>query len=314
MVGGDASIFVADGFADNPTVLWKLRLGGLESHRRFSTQMKRWKQCLMFFTMAANMNACASRLTYSKISQTNSVKPMTQESYFQDLHIKTYRPQTGSKKGFVFFHGFPGEGVRNEDLAEVISEQTGFTCFVVHFGGLGNGKGKFGFKRSIEQSLAYIDDLMAHEHFDSLSLYGHSWGGLVAINIASKIKSKIDKLILVSPYSMLPPKVMVRKILTGFVIDTPSLEPVFSIDEGVQDLDFIDHNFNPKKAILQTQLKPGSTLFLQAKEDEEVPAAISRAFLQSFPEPPEYHEVDQVHSFRKRDELIATVKNWLDKK
>ena len=276
--------------------------------------MKRWQQFHRNSLLLAILTACTARPAHLEISQTYTVKPMTQESYFQDLYIKTYRPQVHSKKGFLFFHGFPGEGVRNEDLAEAISQQTGSTCFVVHFGGLGKGKGKFSFKRTIEQSLAYLDELMIRESFDTISLYGHSWGGLVAINAASKLKSRIDKLILVSPYSTLPPKAMVRKILGGCIENSPALEHVFSIDEGVEDIDSIEQNFNPRTAILQTQLKPGSVLFLQAKNDDEVPSAVSRDFLQAFPVAPEYQEVDQVHSFIKRAELISAVKTWIDKK
>jgi pimeloyl-ACP methyl ester carboxylesterase len=237
---------------------------------------------------------------------------MAQDSYFQDLCIKAYSKSSDSKKCFVFFHGFPGEGVRNEDLAEAISKHTDATCFVIHFGGLGNGRGEFGFRRSVEQSIACVDSIVASDKFESFSLYGHSWGGLVAINVASKIESKIDKLILASPYCVLPPKAMVRKILAGYVAESPALAHVFSIEEGVDDLDFIDQHFNPKKALLQIELKPGSTLFLQAKDDDEVPTAVSRAFLPNFPVTPEYHEVDQVHSFKKRADLISTLTNWLN--
>jgi len=237
--------------------------------------------------------------------------PMTQETYFQDLYVKSFRPSQTSKHGFIFFHGFPGGGVRNEDLGEVIQQRIGSHCYVVHYGGIGKGKGKFSFRRSVEQSLQLVDSIMSQEKLDSLSIYGHSWGGLVAINAAAKIQGKLDKLILVSPYSMLPPKTMVREILSGYAAADPALADVFSIDEAVDDVDFIDKNYNPRAAIKKITLKPGAALFLQAQDDGEVPAPLSRSFVPLFPVAPDYREVKQDHSFTNREELIRTVTDWL---
>ncbi len=239
---------------------------------------------------------------------------MIQEIYFQDLFVKTLRPQKCSGNGFFFFHGFPGGGVRNEDLGAAIQKHSGDICFVVHYGGLGNGKGKFSFRRSVEQSLQLVNSIIRQEKLESLSIYGHSWGGLVAINAAAKLQAKLDKLILVSPYSMLPPKTMVREILSGYVAADPALANVFSVDEAIEDVDFIDKNYNPRAAIKQISLKPGAFLFLQAQDDGEVPAPLSRAFVPLFPVAPDYREVKQDHSFTNRAELIRLVIEWLGSK
>jgi pimeloyl-ACP methyl ester carboxylesterase len=239
------------------------------------------------------------------------IKPMTQENYFQDLYVKSYRPIQKSKHGFIFFHGFPGGGVRNEDLAEAIHKRSGSNCFVVHYGGLGKGKGNFSFRRSVEQSLQLVSSLVAQEKLDSVTLYGHSWGGLVAINAAAKVQSKLDKLILVSPYSMLPPKSMVREILSGYIAADPALAKVFSMEEAIEDIDFINKNYNPRSAIKNVSLKSNGTLFLQAQNDGEVPAPLSRSFVPLFSAAPDYREVGQDHSFTNREELIRTIIDWL---
>lgn len=305
-----ANVRCSHGICHHKKLLWKRALGNIACHGRFGSYMriKQKLTTLMFISLVSP--ACTTRHS-AVTSQNKEVPPITQITYFQDLYVKSFRPSQTSKHGFIFFHGFPGGGVRNEDLGEAIQQQTGSNCYVVHYGGLGQGKGKFSFRRSVDQSLQLIDSIISEEKLDSLSIYGHSWGGLVAINAADKIRAKLDKLILVSPYSMLPPKSMVREILSGYVAADPALENVLSIDEAIDDVDFIDKNYNPRAAIKQITLKPGAVLFLQALDDGEVPAPLSRSFVPLFPVAPDYREVKQDHSFTNREELIRTVTDWL---
>lgn len=264
---------------------------------------------LMFLTLAFTSDAMSQQSSFTLKNM--ELQPVKQENHFQDLYVKIFRPLKETKRGFIFFHGFPGGGVRNEDLGEAVQKRTGDNCYIVHYGGLGKGKGKFSFRRSVEQSIALVNSIIKQDNLDSLSIYGHSWGGLVAINAAAKIKTKLDKLILVSPYSALPPKTMVREILSGYTLADPSLKNVLSVDEAIEDVDFIDKNYNPRVAIKQITLKTGASLFLQSQDDKEVPAHLSKSFVPLFPVAPEYRELKQDHSFTNREELIRTVTDWL---
>jgi hypothetical protein len=42
---------------------------------------------------------------------------------------------------------------------------------------------------------------------------------------------------------------------------SPTLEQVFSIDEAIRDVDYIDKSYNPRAAIKQISFKPKTTLY-----------------------------------------------------
>jgi len=99
------------------------------------------------------------------------------------------------------------------DLGAAVHEHAGLTTFVVNYGGLGQRRGSFGFLKSVEESVAFVEQLRAGYQFAKISVYGASWGGLVALNAASRLGTTLGSLILASPFSLLPSQDHARSML-----------------------------------------------------------------------------------------------------
>jgi pimeloyl-ACP methyl ester carboxylesterase len=187
------------------------------------------------------------------------------------------------------------------------------TTFVIHFGGLGHGKGEFGFLKSIEQSLAFVEEVAASERFDRLHLFGHSFGGLVALNAARKISessaSKLGDIFLVSPFSFVPSANETRALLASIRNSDADFPAALDIETAITEVELIGKRFNPRE--IAPQLKARRVFILQAKHDDEVPAQLNRLFAPMFQPEARYLEVDQDHSFTDRPALIKIVTDWL---
>ncbi|WP_163102784.1 alpha/beta hydrolase family protein [Peribacillus alkalitolerans] len=90
----------------------------------------------------------------------------------------------------VLLHGFPG-GMMNLDLASEL-QQEGWNVLVINYRGAWGSQGSFSFSHSIEDvrsALQYLkeSDVAKENHIDPnrIGLIGHSFGGFLALKVAS---------------------------------------------------------------------------------------------------------------------------------
>lgn len=115
-------------------------------------------------------------------------------------YVNRFRNVAGSDECVVFFHGFPADSGKNEDIAEYICATSKKDAFVPHFSGLGLSEGLFSFRNSILDSLQFLDQLA--NTYSKMHIIGHSWGGLVAINLLFR-RNDLGKIILLAPLTRL---------------------------------------------------------------------------------------------------------------
>jgi pimeloyl-ACP methyl ester carboxylesterase len=180
---------------------------------------------------------------------------------------------------------------------------------VIHYGGLGRGKGDFGFLKSLNQCLEFVDDLKAQTQLSRIHFYGHSWGGLVALNAAVRSGEKLGDLILVSPFSFVPGSDVVKQLLLSIKKSDSCFPQSLSIESAVADVDVIGKQNNPRLFVHKLQAR--RTLIVQSEKDDQVPAAMNRAFAPMFKPEARYLEVDQDHSFTNRAALIEIISKWV---
>lgn len=235
---------------------------------------------------------------------------MIETFYSEDLFVEKRTGGSKANHAVVFFHGFPGGGTRGMDLGAAVHEHAGLTTFVVNYSGLGQGRGNFGFLKSLEESVAFVEQLRAGGQFAKISLYGASWGGLVALNAASKLGSTLGSLILASPFSLLPSQDHARSMLLELSHEE-AYPKELKIDDAISDINLIQEKFNPRKAAREVVAADG-VLLMQAKKDLQVPPLVNQTLVPLFTTPIDYREVDQDHSFSNRDALIQTLLEWFN--
>ncbi len=231
------------------------------------------------------------------------------EKHFEDLFVQWFPAKPSCSEAYVFFHGFPGGGIRNEDLAAAVANQTGAAVYVIHYGGLGRGKGEFGFLKSLNECLAFVDEIKSQSTFSRVNFYGHSWGGLVALNAAARCENKLGDIILVSPFSFVPENETVRHLLLAMQKSDAGFPQTLNIQDALADVETIAKQHNPR--MLVRALKPRRVLILQSENDDQVPAAMNRQFAPMFTPEARYLEVNQDHSFTNRAALIDIVCKWV---
>ena len=120
--------------------------------------------------------------------------------YWGEMFVTHMKPQQNSQGCVLFLHGYPAAKQKNYDVAEVFA-LSGFDVFLPHYAGLGWSKGVFGFEKSRDEIAKLAREIKAQRPDCPLSVVGHSWGGLLAIQIADQIDGN---LLLFAPLSYIP--------------------------------------------------------------------------------------------------------------
>ncbi len=215
-----------------------------------------------------------------------------------------------SQEAVVIFHGFPSEKLfKNRDIAMKVASELKLDSRVMHYFGLGESVGEFSFLRSIKDSINWTEHLLTK--YKKLHLVGHSWGGLVAINVLKAHFSKIEKVILLSPFNDLhvdiEPILLVREIMKA----RPYLFYSRSEKQILEELITISKKFNPRDIAKSLPAKK-SIHIIQAKVDEDVPLKTTQEYLSFFKSKPKLEIWDIDHSFTKdREKLLKRVINLL---
>lgn len=221
---------------------------------------------------------------------------------------ETYFYFKGEKTPVLMLHGFPGESYngtpmeKNHDIAHLIHQQ-GHAVYLPHYQGLGQNKsGAFSFTQSYEQSLALAHKILStHER---LIIVGHSWGGYVGMALNLALKNKIQKTILLSPLSYLPPKDVLTGLITTLHSETPRLQatpaPVLAAD-----LFALDTRIYPDKETAVKNLV--NVVIFHAEIDDEIPLELSLRLVETNPAI-DLKICDTDHGFmRNREQMISEI-------
>ncbi|OFZ54827.1 MAG: hypothetical protein A2428_07070 [Bdellovibrionales bacterium RIFOXYC1_FULL_54_43] len=239
----------------------------------------------------------------------NLVVPTVIEGLPSESFVLGYRKKNRSSEGAVLlFHGFPAnKGNKNSDVAEALFSETPYDIYIIHYRGLGNAKGAFSFSHSILESVNSAKALISRYHYEQVHLIGHSWGGLVAMNVFREIARFRGKLLLLSPFNEFPDNSVLSSIIESVIQEIPVLFGHATLDSVLDDLESVKSSCSPRNIASTLQVPSSSITIIQASRDEEVSVASTKVLCKLFPCAPKYLELDQDHSFSNREDLVRAV-------
>ncbi len=243
----------------------------------------------------------------------NEAKPAMFETFnFGKCFVQVYKSSSPADEAYLFLHGFPAVRGKNEDLAEAIAETVDKDVYLIHYEGLGQSKGDFSFSRSIEASKDFAEYLLQKNRYQKLHLVGHSWGGLVAVNLKYFLREKIGELIFMAPFTNLPNEEKARAILNYTKAEYPNIADHLDVEKLVLELSQIRENSHPWKIAKKLDMSPNQILILQGLNDDEVEPRDTRYFAELMPAGSTYIESDDDHGFSDRLRLKSTVLGWIE--
>ncbi|MGE3760341.1 MAG: hypothetical protein AB7H97_21430 [Pseudobdellovibrionaceae bacterium] len=196
----------------------------------------------------------------------------------------------------LIFHGFPSRKTKNLDLAQELCWRTGDDGLILHYPGLGKSPGPFSFVASVTKSLEFVKTEVL-PRYEKINLIGHSWGGLVSLNVSELLGEKLGKMLLFSPFNAIP-KDEELKIFVSHLMKTVQIEYWGSTHENsCAEIETLRLQYNPRDIAKKMKWKPNQVTILQAINDEPVPERTTREFARLFDLPCKYEEMDIDHSF-----------------
>ena len=232
----------------------------------------------------------------------------------KDLYTK-YFQKNEAKEALVIFHGFPCKNpiTKNHDIAEIVHKELGIDTYLLHYSGLGDSKGKFSFKQSIEESTTFFENVCANKQYQKINLLGHSWGGLISLDILKSKFKLINKVILFSPYTLLlPPGNQFDQILKETIKNNPNIFKIDDFQKVKNEINFVRDNKNPQTTNIKNTFNLNKIYIMQALEDDEVPPSVNRNFHNLLNNKAHYLEIDTNHDFVKnRNKIIGHVISYL---
>ncbi len=229
-------------------------------------------------------------------------------------YLVHFRPESPTDTAVLLFHGFPANrNTKNLDLADVIHQRLGCHVFLLHYRGLGESPGEFSFRASIEEATGIVDRVHRDWVPKRLVVIGHSWGGLVSMNVTASRSEMVHQLVLMSPLCDLDKTHSLYGWITRDVRnECPGLYGNRTEGEVKTDIDYVIANHNPAKVVKRFRPDMPVTL-IQAGLDDTTPPRAARALLEHFPTRPEYIELPMDHSFTEsRRELAETILRTLE--
>ena len=234
---------------------------------------------------------------------------------FRDCYNLVFRGRGCLQEAVLFLHGFPAEqGNKNIDLAESLRDQFGIDAYLIHYHGLGKSPvGQFTFLRSIQDALAYAQMLIKTHGYERLHLVGHSWGGLVALNVFHGILAQAGCLVLLAPFTQIAPVAGLSQLAQYFLRSHPHIFPDGNHEALMKDLGEIFENHNPLAITPSLISAADRILIVHALEDDLIPREMQLSLIGSFgPARPHYTELNTDHRFfRNREAVIGNVHAFL---
>lgn len=230
------------------------------------------------------------------------------------IYSEAFVGDNRSKSAVLYLHGYPADkGVKNRDIAQRVFEQTYLDAFIIHYPGLGLSPGEFTFDQAVEASDRFAKRLL--EEYPTLHLYGHSFGGLVAVELTKRNQSRIGRVCLASPLNILPSGDALRELSNFIYSQTSPLLSHLSQEDFFKNAELLAKEFSPRDSISSIDLSHREFLCIQAANDAEVPAATTSEFVRLFQSASlQYEVLDTDHSFMDCREVVGNLfGNFLSK-
>jgi len=220
-------------------------------------------------------------------------------------YLIRFSPDKPSRKAILLLHGFPAaRGVKNLDIADYLCRHVGHNVYILHYKGLGESRGTFLFTPAVQEAVNAAESIL-NDHGMSLdTVIGHSWGGLVALNVAHQI-SHIKKLVLLSPLCELSKEnTLYEWFVEGVKEDWPGIYGALSRAEVEADVVKVADQYAPY-SIAPKIPKTVSVHVIQSKQDDTTPPEATKVLCTKFVRKPEYLELDLDHSFTQDRPLLG---------
>lgn len=224
-------------------------------------------------------------------------------------YLIRFRGEKLSRRAWLLLHGFPAHrGVKNLDVADALFRKTGDTVYILHYKGLGESRGTFRFTDSIRETRGVVDRIVGELGHEKIVVIGHSWGGLVALNLLLDRSPQIERTILLSPVChMTKTEDLYKWLIDEAPNEWPGVYGELSRAEITADFDVILEKHLPS-VIVPTLSTEVPISLIQAKLDAVTTADRAAALTTKFRKPIRYRELNLDHSFTEnRRELIETI-------
>ena len=143
-----------------------------------------------------------------------------------------------TKKLLLYVPGFPGEAILREpgetriiDIVTEIMQQKNINFEVISYPGI-NDEGVFTFEKSKHHTFNAIKEKINQGY--SLTIIGHSWGGLLSLLALDQFK--FDQLLLITPFLLNLDRNDILSILKNYSNDFPKLIPIETIEKNTNEV------------------------------------------------------------------------------
>lgn len=241
---------------------------------------------------------------------------MKQELQFFEniIYNEKYFSAEKSEEAVLMLHGYPSPEGKNEYIAEYISSYLKKDVFLIHYAGLGKSNLNFSFPKSIEDSINYFNCLNEIKKYKSFYLIGHSWGGLIALNIIKHVNTNnIKSVLLLSPYTYFPSGCDLTQLIQLVYNETKEFFRG-SYAEMANQVQEIILNYQPLLFLDKLKSFTGVINIIQAANDIEVLPSNTKLFFDSLSNRATYFEINCDHGFsQNREDLLLLIHDLIGK-
>jgi dipeptidyl aminopeptidase/acylaminoacyl peptidase len=211
--------------------------------------------------------------------------------------------------GVLVLHGFPGMALIIYDLISALIQE-GYAAMSFHYRGCWGSSGKYSYLGAIRDARKALSILIRKEGIERerIATVGHSFGGLVAVNIASRNK-KVKTTVALCPVADIEKgfsKARTRMVLKRglpFVSD-------LKIKKALVEWDELAKKYDPIYHVGKLSARP--FLLIHGNKDDIIPLSCSQALFERAKKPKRMTIVnDGDHLFSgKRKIITKKTINW----
>jgi pimeloyl-ACP methyl ester carboxylesterase len=196
----------------------------------------------------------------------------------------------------VFLHGFPAlHSKQNREIAEVAAKNLERETHLLFYTGLGFAPGEFRFQKCLSDVATYFAELIEKRPKVKIDIVGHSWGGYLALQMATRFAPQIRRMVLMSPLLMFSAIDLGVEILDDYARNNPMLT-LGDPEELAVDFTEIGSSM-PAAELIGAVSEAIEILFLQARNDDITPTRFALNMIDDFKRRPLLEIVDTDHSF-----------------
>ena len=205
--------------------------------------------------------------------------------------------------GVLVLHGFPGMALIIYDLISALIQE-GYATMSFHYRGCWGSSGKYSYLGAMSDARKALSILIRKEGIDRerIATVGHSFGGLVAVNIASGNK-KVKTTVALCPVADIErgfSKVRTRMVLKRglpFVSD-------LKIKKALTEWDELANKYDPIYHV--GRISPRPFLLIHGNKDDIIPLSCSQALFERAKKPKRIVIVnDGDHLFSGKRKIVA---------